>query len=993
MKIKLVRALVAASIAVVVSSAMLSSSARASGRIRTAQTGIMFRVVFLMKANVTYTFSTSNLSAGSDTILHVASYPAGQFIAGNDDTTTTDPDTGQQTVQPFSSVSVPPVGFDRTVFLIVRGKPGTAAGTASFRILGFSGSIFNVVRDVTFSSIPFSQGFVQNVASLASATHITTVENTIGTTDTILMVVGSNPAITLGVDDDDGIDQMSFLRLGSACTTNCQIIVGTPAPNLRSVLTNPDPGSVTVVWDESLEAGDSDHDGLGDQFESSMAGFSPQLFDTDHDGLGDGVEVYGAILAGSGRSAPPAGGGKDGNLLKLPKYGADPTAPDVFVELDWAPGCPGAVTTCPAGSPAGTKDGFKFSPAQLQAAWSAMSTGNFRPHIDAGIATSPTDPNAMFGDWGGANRLTDGQVNFAGNAVSVPSSIGGTEDCANGVTVAREGFFHHYIVINSRPRSPYGFCGSTLADAGTLTHEIGHNFNLHHGGPANVEDANVNCKANYASVMSYPNQRLGIDGVPIANGYSTGRFAARVINGALVSETAGLGTTDSAILNAFTGGGAFDRGLVRSSDGAIDWNMDGIIGNNVRAPLNWARTSCAAPYMRANWNISQLDFPNGSGRLGGVTFPTLTVAEANTASPQLFAIGKVHNFDGSDTPALVTGTGDATNCGISGLSVCTTWPFRQVIKFGGVGSSASLPASALAKAGPILVYRDSLGQLEQLKNITATSSWSTVFGMYVASGIMGDPAAIEVNGTVRVYAIGGGQLKRWEFDEGQGRWTTQNSPEVWEDGTPINTAFGIAVAHGADQTNGLGVFAAIPNTNGVAAGQPVPIELARLVSTPVVVDLGFVSFTIRIDKWQRFALANRPTTSLAKPGLAYSPFNNSFPLDGRFYLTALTPGGTATIGFTEGNNPAGGTGRQLIWKTNQGAAFTDDKNQARKLPNGVVLARFGESIAGAASESPGITVQTHYFPSADGIFSAALKDYNEVPFILGNLPCSLRGCD
>ena len=59
-----------------------------------------------------------------------------------------------------------------------------------------------------------------------------------------------------------------------------------------------------------------------------------------------------------------------------------------------------------------------------------------------------------------------------------------------------------------------GSAGSINEQAGTLMHEVGHNFNLDHGGlrsslpPYNVGSLNynMNCKANYLSVMSYARQ-------------------------------------------------------------------------------------------------------------------------------------------------------------------------------------------------------------------------------------------------------------------------------------------------------------------------------------------------------------------------------------------------------------------------------------------------------------------------------------------------------
>ncbi len=77
--------------------------------------------------------------------------------------------------------------------------------------------------------------------------------------------------------------------------------------------------------------------------------------------------------------------------------------------------------------------------------------------------------------------------------------------------------------------------GSVNEQAGTLMHELGHNFNLAHGGPKNlvetptvlVADSSINCKPNYISVMSYPRQYdTGYLGTAWQLNYSRGLFTA-----------------------------------------------------------------------------------------------------------------------------------------------------------------------------------------------------------------------------------------------------------------------------------------------------------------------------------------------------------------------------------------------------------------------------------------------------------------------------------
>lgn len=944
------------------------ADAAASGRVHISP-GRMTKLAFTMRANVDYEITLPSESA----ILTVVTYPEGNLVAASSDAT-------------FGFI-VPHLTTAKNVFLIVRGKPGTPDGEADFTIRGFQGSntIYNIAGHASFTAAT-----TQSVPSLAAGSHITTVEDNMGVTDTALMVVNSS-GTTVAFDDDDGIDKMSFLNLVTACTGGCGIIVGRLAGT----------GTTTLVWDDTFAAGDSDGDGLSNGFETSVSATSPVNRDTDFDGISDGYEIYGAIL-GSGNNAPVAGAGKTGNLLKFPMYGANPLIKDLFMELDWAPACPGSNAACPAGSFRASKDSLKYTAAEITRAWNGIANATIKTHFDAGIPTTTGDVfDVRFGDWGGSNRLADGEVDFATrnvggvtitDGVSVHDNITGGPDCDHdhGGTEGREGFFHHFIAVSSKPRSPFGACGTALDDGGTLTHELGHNFNLRHGGPANAADPEVNCKVNYGSVMSYPNQFLRSNGTAtFATGYSRGTFVNQVANGLAMNEANGLNTVVTIIMDAFTAGGSFDRGfqdLVRFPMG-IDWNMDGQIDTTpVRAPTNWANTSCAAPYMRASWGLGNL---TSTGSTFGPTFRTLTVADSTTTGTTELIFGSPQG--------IVVGLNDVVNCASQPSdALCRSWTTRSIIPLLNTGIN-----SALAAAGPFIAFKASEGgHLAVLRQI-APSPTAPPLQVYQKATILGgpvlegDPAAIEINGLVKVYGISGGRLMRWEFDPAQNTWIRQGTPEVWEDGTPVLTKGGIAVVHGADQASGLGVFAAIPNTLGVAAGNPLPIELARLETVPVTVSLlgGLIKINTTQDRWVRFTyfpgFATLPQ-SVTKPGLAYAPFDVNTPLVGRFYLTFSLQDRIGRVQFTEGNDPrAGAMSRRLLWKTNQQTPFTDADNQTRQLFGSIVLARRGPSVVGAM----GFGGEMDYFPAVDGIYNVTFRDIDETAFIRGNLLCSLSSCD
>ncbi len=959
---------------------LLSSSAFASGLV-SRETGIIYRQVFRMRAGLDYVFTTRNLSANADTILHVMSYPNGDFIAGNDNyVLPQDPDDQSPPTLTLASravvlaQTVPPI-VDRLVYLVVRAKPGTPSGSGDLELRAQQGGAVVSTQTVP---IQFSTGAVQNVASLVAGTHITTVEKNLGTLDTAILVASTaTPEIAFGFDDNDGVDGMSFLRLGSTCV-NCQIVVGTPTPWI-SILPIPivgglPPGLTNLIWDESAEGLDTDADGLSDQFETAIVGTSPSIADTDGDGISDGAEVYGAVYKGP--DPVPVGGGKDGNLLKFPKYGADPNFKDVFIELDWLASCPGTTAACLA-----IKDNLKMSAAQLRAAGTAMASGSIKIHVDAAIASDGmADPNVTFGDWGGASRLPDGDGTFVTNsagavtAVYVPSGTLGDVLCGRGQTPGRYGFFHHYITASTKPRSGFAFCGTSTSNPGTFTHEVGHNFKLRHGGPDGALSYSVNCKMNYASVMSYPNQFL--DGLGF--GYSSGPFASRTLNALSMNEAAGLGTTIPSVLDVFDFG-RLSRGLVDRGTGSIDWNMDGRIdATPVRAPTNWANSTCAAPYLRANWNLLQAT---------GVAFPTIAPLFARFLPPQLYAKAGA---------SIIIYGGDPSGCAQLGTAPCTNWTQRASINM--PQSDAFAPASALAVAGPLIVFRSQTTSRLAYFRRTSSDTWEYGSLGFSSPTFTGDPAAVETNGQVKVYAVSGGILKVWIYDEATNTWPTQGVDQSFTDGTSVQSALGIALAHGAARPDGAGIFAAIPDA-GAAAMAPFPIQFARVVNQPLVIPVnvppigGLPGFSFNVtlprDRWERLPMGpGAPTTALAKPGLAYVPFSPSVPDDGRFYVTFVNASQVAGIMFSEGNDrAAGATSRVLKWKTGQQTTFTDDNDQGRLLPAGVVLALFGTSLVGATSR-----VFTHYFPAADGIINMDMRDHNEVPFLHNHLACSISGC-
>src|SRR5689334_17528451 len=107
---------------VVAAAAALPSIARANcARTEITPPPIHFEV-FQQDPGVTMTFKTSNLSAGSDTVMHVSDFISDQFIDGNDDCP------GNPAGDNSSCITIPPAASLRFLVVFIRGKTDLTGG-------------------------------------------------------------------------------------------------------------------------------------------------------------------------------------------------------------------------------------------------------------------------------------------------------------------------------------------------------------------------------------------------------------------------------------------------------------------------------------------------------------------------------------------------------------------------------------------------------------------------------------------------------------------------------------------------------------------------------------------------------------------------------------------------------------------------------------------------------------------------------------------------
>lgn len=294
---------------------------------------------------------------------------------------------------------------------------------------------------------------------------------------------------------------------------------------------------------------------------------APAATDTDGDSLPDSWETNGYDANGDGVVD-----------VDLPAMGANPNKKDLFVEMDYMSGLLASTAALDrivqvfASAPVSNPDG---------------STG-IKIHLDAGAARGTAY------NLGGGNEVTyDADLNpsatetnavKAANFASVRTAVfhymiwGDSYDggCSSGqaFNIPNDTF-----IVTVGPK-----CGWNATDdtnAGTFTHELGHNLGLKHGGTDNL-----NYKPNYLSVMNYSFQ---LGGVPKADGtlyWGYSNVAPPALNEASLNESAGLGSTASAWKTSWKCPNGATRTTTGAASGPIDWNCDGDTADTGAADIN-----------------------------------------------------------------------------------------------------------------------------------------------------------------------------------------------------------------------------------------------------------------------------------------------------------------------------------------------------------------------------------------------------------------------
>jgi hypothetical protein len=899
---------------------------------------------------VTWTFSTSNLSAGSDTVIHVQDFndAQGAFIAGDDD--------GNGGFA--SRVVVPPAAQTRMLTIIVRAYGALSSGTCTLTATPSSGTAWT--NSISFAGVP------QPVGNLGVGSHITMAERQGGATDTVLLaVLDSNRAHAVAFDDDDGVGRMPWMHINESCPS-CWLITGT--------FSNNGVQKTNLIWDEDADTNDADCDGMGLSLETAI-GTTPNNHnagcntsdtsgtDSDQDGLSDGAEVFGVDVF------PP---------MMLPAWGSNPLVKDMFVEVDWQ--------KCTDASCNGDLDAGQFGQAPAQSATALVQQVNteLTPvsfHFDIGRVNTDPSTWTLWGSWGGAFRVD-----------VTTDKVGGDIDGCQGMTDPWKTYFHHAVSFNLWTGHVWnipGSCFVTMNRGRTVTHETGHRLGILHGGRPNR--ISMNYKPQYISVMNYIYQ----EDVPSPY-FSMG--VQSIMNPTALSEWNGLNIGNPFVLNKLrdawcpvpkTDGKCVNvngnAGVPNLPIGAVDWNRDGIYepsGTTVRgAAVMWSYAEDLRSEFTDQFTAVSMAWVSVGGLVGD----------------RLFMFGRGPGSELRYTylsrTTLESGCGTITSLDDEGTFNCaqmsgtvSSWPNGK--------KTETAPGVAELNNQLVVISQDCCAPGAFLRSNTVTINSTTgnlSFGpdVFLPGNVhaAGDVTALSTgSGQVTVYAVSGGRLKEWVLNG-----TTWTGPvdQQWDEGSfPfINPIYGIGATRGFQDTATVRTYALIPDNSSSNGGL---VQFARK--------------SVTNGRWVKmpsiWTTAMPQPKAGGRPGLTYLRKAGQPNEVGRFYMglpqvSACTGPYSASpceskLMMTEGNQTTGTT-KRLVWIT------PAQRFGQANLISGISLISDltrDTNVRGMSArpwvDKTGISHTTAWFaPIVDGIVNANLADNDDRPYISGALRASL----
>lgn len=825
----------------------------------TSGTGGFFHVENVtIQAGCSVTAFTSDLTSGSDTIMHVQD-GNGNYVAGDDDSAGN-----------FASRVTFTRSSTASLTFIVRAYNSATEGTGRLHVHQAGAGCPSELN----IPIAFGAGFLQAVPYAAVGTRFRTVQPPSGLADTVMLYMKSDYTRVDKYDDDSGVLNTSFLEVtaANAGTATAYVLVG----GFRSS------GATRLVRDDDAGSTDYDVDGLGASLEAAI-GSNAYNNDSDGDGISDSLELYGV----------------DSTIARYPFFGGSPTQRDAYVEVDWKRCIPGGsdpeeVSCVPAGGSAADPDRLRWRPDQVAVVQAKYSDIGINVHLDIGVETPAGEPAPTYGNWGGATRAADTSPPHANVACTY-------------VTANRNGFREWFVAGGAGGKSEYRTrCSSGGQDPSANAHELGHALGRAHEGDLGSPSMGYNCKPNYPSLMNYaydngrgladrPNGRfskgdkmLGANGLPFP------------LNPGSVIESDGLGpfTTEKQALLATYG---IQLSLTAAG---VDWNRDGQISSTpIRAPINWS------------WTCGVGEFATSGRDKDAAIDETTHAAMAWRPSDfwqtdQLFWITR----RASDNRLTYrTALQPISGCATTTAGCRMPWSPNFY-------SSAPyvLPAGMVTDLAPAAVgYNspgDSRGELVVFAAVgTGTSKtlkyavydgngWSTIQSLPVDATLTGPPSAVLSEGHLYVFAPNSGRMRQWRYNIAGNYWDgpLEQVSTNWTFLQPSN--LGGAVAVGFFKQNGT------------------PIERRVLVYLDASDNLlRFARFDGGLWDVTVMPRLSESQPSVAYVPFALSAIE---PQDGRFYIsTTSSVGGGAFAGFvsfTEGNDISAGAATRRLLLTQEG---------------------------------------------------------------------------
>lgn len=731
---------------------------------------IVSEYVVSLAANTPVTFRTTNLSIGSDPVLHLLDSTGKEVaLAGGGGT-------GVAEVLTY----IPTASGNHT--LVVRARSNATAGTCNI-----------MMNSAAWTSGVKFGGWQTSLTNLRANESLETVKVPNGAQGTqLLYVLKSNG---LGIElrgYGNGTAGAGRIALGTALGTRIAIV----GVNRWAV-----PGAARLVRNDAALVGhDLDQDGLGSELEKKLgtcsaligtaSGPDGAVFDcsratdprdTDGDGISDRWEVLGR------RDVWPH--------QPLPLMGSNPRHKDLFVEFDFMQRAPGEseVKMSPAtarkfvayyGDEIGTAS---LSRQQFRAATLRNPDGKpgIRAHLDIGVAPTEAADATVFGDWGGHNVIPPVQ-DAQGNWKGVEYSSAWIDHMAP----ARRGIFRHSPAPasggGSNSENSFAFSAG-INQAWVLAHESGHAQGMGHSGPSGITGVvDPNCKPNYQSMMNYAFQSAE-NLVGFGDGLETGP-----LNNAALREWQAVPASNAAYINILQSVFGY---YVDPASGHVDWNRDGefaLPGATVRAYANYN------PNSTGGCEFTRYNQMNASGT--GTTIVSPAIARL---------AGRTYVFWATPTGIAYKWTSSQLNCPVPDTAPCAAWNGGGTLAIAGAQGLDVVHIGEGPTARLLLVAITPSWHLAEtrLRLVGTTETWSPVADPGPGELVRGEPSLAAMNtcevtlayksylGTLRTRRIN--CASNWTWLPAQAALRSDGSPLTMNDEASPALARGYVPSKGA----------------------------------------------------------------------------------------------------------------------------------------------------------------------------------------------------